>query len=143
MVKIFDRTNVDFIVKEDEGVVIARFKDPRQICERWVDKLEANSLNYIVSSQEYLKMYERIAKVRGIAKCAEGDTFDLKIGKRIALSKLKIKAMTSITKTYITFQEKLIDEVEKIDKYIVDGFDFLNNESGRLNVTIETVESHN
>ena len=85
---------VDFIVKEDEGIVVARVSDPSKIPNELVELTRAN---YEDSYSAWARMkvihqyHKYVATMRGVAKCDAKDEFDVDTGKKIAFLKLRRK----------------------------------------------------
>lgn len=141
MVKFFDKAKVDFIVKEEEGVVVAKFAKPREVASN-LQSLAAPKFA-LLYFDNYDKLFRRISNVRGIAKCAPEDKFDVKIGKRIALSKLKRKSTISFAKYVEYLRNRLFYFLEKYDHLLQGSFLYANELDSRLNTIYNTVETKN
>lgn len=140
MVKIFDRAKIDFIVKEDEGIVIAKFSDPGGITNDYLNYID----KYVfVDVELYEKIYNRVSTVRGIAKCAPEDKFDIKIGKRIALNHLKNKIAKSFTRYIVKLANETRDDYNKLVDLSVAGGLYMVDLEQRLRKIYATVESNN
>lgn len=140
MVKIFDRAKIDFIVKEDEGIVIAKFSDPGGITNDYLNYID----KYVfVDVELYEKIYNRVSTVRGIAKCAPEDKFDIKIGKRIALNHLKNKIAKSFTRYTVKLAHETRDDYNKLIDLSVAGGLYMVDLEQRLRKIYATVESNN
>lgn len=132
MVKFLDKSKVDFIVKEDEGVVVARFANPEDLSYRIAEKIANLKLGFYISNKDVKSLIDRVSTVRGVAKCAPEDTFDIKIGKRIALSHLKNKTTKSILKLIERYLLILDAEHDRLATMFEDGTNFLIAENDRL-----------
>lgn len=117
---------VDFIVKEDEGVVVARVKNPT-----WIPK----SLYNFLSAHPFLKAEDagffsplpreytrRLKSMRGIAKCDPKDIFDVDTGKKIAFMKLRrkynaylMKVVNKLINFHIDMQFELSEFYEELN----------------------------
>ena len=140
MVKIFDRAKIDFIVKEDEGIVIAKFSNPGGITNDYLNYID----KYVfVDVELYEKIYNRVSTVRGIAKCDPEDKFDIKIGKRIALNHLKNKIAKSFTRYIVKLAHETRDDYNKLIDLSVAGGLYMVDLEQRLRKIYATVESNN
>lgn len=123
MVRIFDKAKVDFIVNEEKGIVVAKFSEPREMCYNCA--VVANSLGIAWSCKKDLYMEERFKKCRGIARCAAEDTFDIKIGKKLALRRLKWKTLRSYLKLMVECQERTEEILNDIRNFIGSNVSYL------------------
>lgn len=140
MVKFFDKAKVDFIVKENEGVVVAKFSEPKEVAHNLYFLMDTN---LYTNFSDYDKLLKRVSSVRGIAKCAPEDKFDIKIGKKIALNKLKMKTAISFLGVVSNSRNKLHEILEKYNSLIFDGIFLANKLDERLNAIYNTVETKN
>ena len=87
--KFFKDYKIKFIVQEDKGIVIAKIINSDDIPDILVQN-GIYSLSYDdLRSEELIRFCNiELSKMRGIAKCDEKDTFNIKIGKHIAYLKL-------------------------------------------------------
>lgn len=135
MVKFFDKAKVDFIVKEDEGVVIAKFSNPVNVTDTFLNHIESNSWD------AFKNMYNRVSTVRGVAKCAPEDKFDVKIGKRIALNHLKTKTAHSFVRFIIKLAQDKIKEYNTLVDFSISGGVYIQELEQQLRKTYEMVET--
>lgn len=125
MVKFLDKSAVDFIVKPNDGVVVARFVNPEELSYRIVEKVISPKAELYISPKDVEALIERMSTVRGVAKCAPEDTFDVKAGKRIALSHLRYKTIRSILKLVLRRIEAIHKEYDRLTVMVDDGVKFL------------------
>lgn len=87
--KFFKDYKIKFIVQEDKGIVIAKIINSDDIPDILVQNgIYSLSYNNIHSEKLIELCYIELSKMRGIAKCDEKDTFNIKTGKHIAYLKL-------------------------------------------------------
>ena len=132
MVKFLDKSAVDFIVKPNDGVVVARFVNPEELSYRIVEKIISPKAELYISPKDVESLIERMSTVRGVAKCAPEGTFDVKTGKKIALSHLRYKTIKSILKLVLRRTKTIQKEHDKLTTMINDGIEFLEVENERL-----------
>lgn len=132
MVKFLDKSKVDFIVKENEGIIVAKFSEPELLAYRILNLVSNEGAGFQVSWKEVDTIIDRVSTVRGVAKCAPEDTFDVKTGKRIALSHLRFKTIKSISKLISRHIEKIHKEHNRLLAMFDDGMNFLEIENDRL-----------
>ena len=135
MVKFFDKAKVDFIVKEDEGVVIAKFSNPVNVTNTFLNHIKSENWDAFES------MYNRVSTVRGVAKCAPEDKFDVKIGKRIALNHLKTKTAHSFVRFIIKLAQDKIKEYNTLVDFSISGGVYIQELEQQLRKTYEMVET--
>ena len=86
--KFFKDYKIKFIVQEDKGIVIAKISNSH-IPEILIQNGIYNYGYASICSEELVELcYTELNKMRGIAKCDEKDTFNIKTGKHIAYLKL-------------------------------------------------------
>lgn len=141
MVKFLDKSAVDFIVKPNDGVVVARFVNPEELSYRIVEKVISPKAELYISPKDVEALIERISTVRGMAKCAPEDTFDVKTGKRIALSHLRCKTIRSILKLVLRRTKTIQKERDRLTAMIDDGVKFLETENDRLKKIYEEIDN--
>ena len=141
MVKFLDKSKVDFIVKENEGVVVARFANPEELSYRIVEKIVNPKSELYISPKDVNALIDRISTVRGVAKCAPEDTFDVKTGKRIAVSHLRYKTIRSISKLVLKLNKTIHKEHNRLTAMINDGIKFLETENDRLKKIYEEIDN--
>lgn len=141
MVKFLDKSAVDFIVKPNDGVVVARFVNPEELSYRIVEKVISPKAELYISPKDVEALIERMSTVRGVAKCAPEDTFDIKTGKRIALSHLRYKTIRSILKLVLRRTKAIQKEHDKLTAMIDDGVKFLETENDRLKKIYEEIDN--
>lgn len=141
MVKFLDKSAVDFIVKPNDGVVVARFVNPEELSYRIVEKVISPKAELYISPKDVESLIERMSTVRGVAKCAPEDTFDVKAGKRIALSHLRYKTIRSILKLVLRRDKAVQKEHIKFTAMINDGIEFLETENDRLKKIYEEIDN--
>lgn len=141
MVKFLDKSAVDFIVKPNDGVVVARFANPEELSYRIVEKVISPKAELYISPKDVEALIERISTVRGVAKCAPEDTFDVKTGKRIALSHLRYKTIRSISKLVLRRIEAIHKEHDRLTAMVDDGVKFLEVENDRLKKIYEEIDN--
>lgn len=113
---------VNYIVNEEAGVVICNISDCECNAIAMIDKrtgLFSNPLGYI---PEEFYMNEQY---KGVARCAEGDTFDEEYGKKLAYRKAYLKytialskKISYILKDYEKRTTRNIMEIEALDSKI-------------------------
>lgn len=141
MVKFLDKSAVDFIVKQNDGVVVARFANPEELSYRIVEKVISPKSELYISPKDVEVLIERMSTVRGVAKCAPEDTFDVKTGKRIALSHLRYKTIRSILKLVLRRIKTLHQEHDRLTAMVDDGVKFLETENDRLKKIYEEIDN--
>lgn len=141
MVKFLDKSRVDFIVKEDEGIVVAKFSEPESLACRILKLVGNEDAGFQVSWNDVETILDRVSTVRGVAKCALEDTFDVKTGKRIALSHLRFKTIRSISKLISRHIEKIHKEHNRLLAMFDDGMNFLDTENDRLKKIYESIDN--
>lgn len=141
MVKFLDKSAVDFIVKPNDGVVVARFANPEELSYRIVEKVISPKAELYISHKDVESLIERMSTVRGVAKCAPEDTFDIKTGKRIALSHLRYKTIRSILKLVLRRAKTINKENDRLTAMIDDGVKFLEVENDRLKKIYEEIDN--
>lgn len=141
MVKFLDKSAVDFIVKPNDGVVVARFVNPEELSYRIVEKVISPKAELYISPKDVEALIERMSTVRGVAKCALEDTFDVKTGKRIALSHLRYKTIRSISKLVLRRIEAIHKEYDRLTVMVDDGVKFLEVENDRLKKIYEEIDN--
>lgn len=141
MVKFLDKSAVDFIVKPNDGVVVARFVNPEELSYRIVEKVISPKAELYISPKDVEALIERMSTVRGVAKCAPEDTFDVKTGKRIALSHLRYKTIRSISKLVLRRIEAIHKEYDRLTVMVDDGVKFLETENDRLKKIYEEIDN--
>ena len=106
--------NVDYIVKEEEGVVVCIISD----CKFNAVALVDDYTDIFSPCCDIPNVFLLNDRYTGVAKCVNGDTFDEECGKRIAYKKAYLK--------YITAFEKKVKFIEKDHKkfinLILEGF---------------------
>jgi hypothetical protein len=141
MVKFLDKSAVDFIVKPNDGVVVARFVNPEELSYRIAEKIVNPKSDLYISPKDVEVLIDRISTVRGVAKCAPEDTFDIKTGKRIALSHLRYKTIKSILKLVLKRIKAIRKEHDRFTAMVDDGVKFLENENDRLKKIYEEIDN--
>ena len=141
MVKFLDKSAVDFIVKPNDGVVVARFANPEELSYRIVEKIISPKSELYISPKDVEALIERMSTVRGVAKCAPEDTFDVKTGKRIALSHLRYKTIRSILKLVLRRNKAIQKEHVRLTAMVNDGIEFLETENDRLKKIYEEIDN--
>ena len=141
MVKFLDKSKVDFIVKENEGIVVAKFSEPESLAYRILNLVGNENAGFLVSWKDVDTILDRVSTVRGVAKCAPEDTFDVKTGKRIALSHLRFKTIRSISKLISRHIEKIHKEHNRLLAMFDDGMNFLDTENDRLKKIYESIDN--
>lgn len=144
MVKFLDKSAVDFIVKQNDGVVVAKFANPEELSYRIAEKIVNPKLELYISPKDIKDikaLIDRMSTVRGVAKCAPEDTFDVKTGKRIALSHLRFKTISSISKLISRRIEKIHKEHNRLLAMFDDGMNFLDTENDRLKKIYESIDN--
>ena len=140
MVKFFDKAKVDFIVKEDEGVIVAKFSDPQDIVEKFFRHIDIYNF---VGFKEFEYMYNRISTVRGIAKCSPEDKFDTRLGKRIALNHLKKKTAMSFSRYIIKLAKTKLNEYNKLVDNSINNGNYIVKLDQQLEKTYKMIEGNN
>lgn len=123
-IKFLRKSEVEFIIQEDKGIVIAKIKNPVGI----VIDTHMKLLDIVESNNDYLLMpnIERVEKIRGIAKCVPEDKFDIETGKKIAFAKLQRKYFNIIIDTVrltIVKAQEAAFVLEKFQYYLFDCVD--------------------
>jgi hypothetical protein len=141
MVKFLDKSAVDFIVKQNDGVVVARFANPEELSYRIAEKIVNPKSELYISPKDIEALIDRMSTVRGVAKCAPEDTFDVKTGKRIALSHLRYKTIKSISKLILRRVKAIHKEHDRLTAMVDDGVKFLEVENDRLKKIYEEIDN--
>ena len=141
MVKFLDKSAVDFIVKSNDGVVVARFVNPEELSYRIVEKVISPKSELYISHKDVEALIERMSTVRGVAKCAPEDTFDVKTGKKIAISHLRYKTIKSILKLVVRRNKAIQKEYVRLTEMVNDGIEFLETENDRLKKIYEEIDN--
>lgn len=111
--------DVNYIVKEEEGIVVCIISDCEENAMALVDKYT----NFIVACTEEFFINN---EYKGVAKCDANDTFNVEYGKKLAYRKAYLKYITALEKKvkfimneYINYTTKMIEKfkqaVTKVD----------------------------
>ena len=122
-------------------MVVARFVNPEELSYRIVEKVISPKAELYISPKDVESLIERMSTVRGVAKCAPEDTFDIKTGKRIALSHLRYKTIRSILKLVLRRAKTINKESDRLTAMIDDGVKFLEVENDRLKKIYEEIDN--
>lgn len=112
--------NVNYIVKEEEGIVVCIISDCEYNAIALVDNTtEAFSFPLVeVPNDFYLS-----SQYKGIAKCVPEDTFDVEYGKKLAYRKAYLKYVTALEKKVkfiVGVYNKIINEsLIKFNKAVI------------------------
>ena len=106
MIKCIDRMDVEFIVQEEKGIVVARIEEPIDLFLDLYNTDICQNAAYAIFDES---LAFKLAELRGIAKCSDEDVFDVAIGKRIALNKLKVK-IVKLLKSRINMYMKTLNK---------------------------------
>ena len=103
--------NLSFFVDEEKRIVVCKLEVDQYVVCRRIHKytnniIIANRANYRIPGIFY-----------GKAKCAPEDTFDVEVGKKIALDRAKKKRRVAINKVLNQFIQDLHDDLNNIEKY--------------------------
>lgn len=128
--------NVTYYINEEAGVVVAKIecmhREPDEIVESISWKLRRSD-SRMEGINTYLagdnSRYELRPYYTGVAKCSPDDTFDIEVGKRIALARAQIKyhealgdILLDIAESVSVFVQTIADrasrEYDMVDKYI-------------------------
>lgn len=116
-----------YIVKPEEKMVIGILE-----CNKDAYGEFRNALGSLKYSQMFDFLYERSKdsvgkKIKAVARCADGDEFDVNIGKKIVDLKLNIKWNTYMWRKFTKAEIELDDISEKIstarEKYLTIALD--------------------
>ena len=134
---------IKYIVKEEEGKVIAMFEkegiDMRGTCrevEQHCSKI-AFDIFYAMPDRNGSSSSYQFNDLKGVATCHPGDEFDVKKGKSIAAKKLMRKYHHRMKRGYqLAIQDckKAIAEFERLEKYHVDKEENLVEDLRKNNV---------
>lgn len=82
---------VEFVVSEENRVVVAMIHDTRFDASRFIENVRRDIEFYVIKDALMQK------SMKSVAKCMPEDKFDVDFGKRIAYEKLKNKYWTKYT----------------------------------------------
>lgn len=110
--------DVNYIVKEEEGIVVCIISDCEENAMALVDKYT----NIVACTEEFFINNE----YKGVAKCDANDTFNVEYGKKLAYRKAYLKYITALEKKvkfimneYINYTTEMIEKfkqaVTKVD----------------------------
>ena len=112
-----DKTRVNYIIDEKNGVVVAEIDECRHDA---IDELNNRFIPNVTSGIHVVWNYENPKfmmknKYRAVAKCHEEDTWDEEFGKRVACAKLTDvyhRSMNKRLNLFVTKFSRIVDEVE-------------------------------
>lgn len=122
--------NIDFIVNDDNGVVVAKIADPNHMPKVLYDILATAPKEFHVGHTSFIMDYcKRLKSMRGIAKCDPKDTFDVDTGKKIAFLKLRRKYNSYLWKLAMKINNFYLDRSFELTEFageleILDDEDF-------------------
>ena len=102
------KRDVEYLVFEDKGVVVCKLWNCHFIA---LDRLAKYSFFSVWNPEKYLVDDVFV----GVAKCAPEDKFDLEYGKKLALTRAKIKrgnAVNNAIRTFIADVDKALTRLE-------------------------------
>lgn len=111
--------NVEYIVKEEQGVVICIIYgcdcDALALVDKYTDLFRTPCVpdNFFISD-----------KYKGVARCASDDTFDVEYGKKLAFKKAYLKYAKALEKK-VRF---MAEDYKKYSDKVLAGFDRARNE---------------
>ena len=123
--------NVSYIIKADAGVVVAVLKtDPCETIDIFY--------NTLVSAHNTIPARNRVVNVEasfltaplknqyvGVAKCSKNDKFDVEFGKKLALTRAKLKKTKAIQKRF----DKYVDMMHEYYKAFEKKYDSIYREA--------------
>lgn len=123
--------NVSYIVKADAGVVVAVLKtDPCETIDIFYNT--AASANRAIPARNRVAFIEANYvpsplknQYVGIAKCSKNDKFDVEFGKKLALTRAKLKKTKAIQKRF----NKYVDMMHKYYKAFEKKYDSIYREA--------------
>lgn len=102
---------VSFFVDKEKNIVICKLETQQWVAEDRIMKYAK------YAEPRDCSWYAIPAVYYGRAKCAPEDTFDVEVGKKIALDKAKAKRRKAINKALELYKQDLLKDIELIDKY--------------------------
>ena len=125
--------NIDFIVNEDNGTVVAKIADPDHIPKVLFNILAAVPKELGVGHISFIINYcKRLKSMRGVAKCDPKDTFDVNTGKKIAFLKLRKKYNNYLWKIVRKFNEFYLDRAFELNEFAKELEDMYDEDSDKL-----------
>lgn len=116
---------VDYVVNEEKRTVTAILCGTRDGARDLLRKMYNGQAPYAYGDAEVLIALELPNKFVATARCAEGDTFDVEVGKKLAKKKLLTKYDRARTKAWYRYRdimEKRMDAAMRaIKKYYSDA----------------------
>lgn len=101
--------NLNFYVDEEKKIVVCKLEINQYVALKRIRKY---SKHICVLRPEY---YRIPGVFYGKAKCAPEDTFDIEVGKKIALDRAKAKRRTAINKAIDQYVQDLHDDIHSIE----------------------------
>ena len=136
--KFLNKMKVKFFVDEEKGVVVAKLLKPASVVSNIWDVAETIDVDQ--KYQDYQDLRLKVFNCRGIARCSPEDNFDIAIGKKIALNRLKIK----VAKLSHNHLEKAFRQmVKKVTNLNDDLTTYCQNVEERLNKIYDIVGNKN
>lgn len=127
--KFLTVNDVDFIVQEEKGIVVAKIKSPIDVFYSITGGLYEITEDHSIINSFYVETdcwqseeFNRLKKIRGIAKCMSEDTFNIETGKKIALLKLQKKYFDLV----IDFIRPYVIEIEHLNLIFTEHYYSLN-----------------
>ena len=125
--------DIDFIVNEDNGAVVAKIADPDHIPRVLYDILVAKQKGVEVAWTLFVTEYcKRLKSMRGVAKCDPKDTFDVDIGKKIAFLKLRKKYNAYLWKIAKNFNNFYLDRAFELVEFAKELEGMYDEDSNKL-----------
>jgi hypothetical protein len=117
-----DKTRVNYIVDETNGVVVAEIDGCRyDAIEELNNRFIPNVTSGIMVAWDFNnRKFLMKDKYRAVAKCHEEDTWDEDFGKRVACAKLTDVYHRSMNKRFNLFVAKFSRIIEEVSDYLSD-----------------------
>ena len=125
--------DIDFIVNEDNGAVVAKIADPDHIPKVLCDILATAPKELRFACASFVIEYcKRLKGMRGVAKCDPKDTFDVDTGKKIAFLKLRKKYNNYLWKIAWKFNKFYLDRAFELSEFAKELEDMYEEDSNKL-----------
>ena len=103
--------NLNFYVDEEKKIVVCKLETDQYVVPRRIHK----HTNHIILADR--GQYRIPGVFYGKARCAEEDTFDVEVGKKIALEKAKAKRRAAINKALEMFIQDIHDDLYDVNRF--------------------------
>lgn len=122
-----------YIINEEKGIVVCIISDCEENAIELIDEQfgYTHAFNNIPIPVKYILNNN----YKGVAKCADGDTFDVEYGRKLAYKKAYLKYVTALNKKVNHF----VNDYKKHTTQMITNLDKITNKTNnRVNKAIET-----